>query len=305
VSTVVKSHEIVCYLPIFMNINTKYLYRSLAILVFLTWIYSCSSEHNNEFSGIVKVSLRAIGHQLLLTNQDSTSIILPVVALNNSKYKLSFQNQLSFEPGNLVAIVKSSFKKASLPTNYHVEVINCSDKEVAYSYEVKNTEEKSIIPCAGRFLPINCYTIEVKFTDRITSFNSNKTLLYVFIFGGFSLLLFFINKRKRTNTEDENTTAFTSIGSFKFYAEQNKLVKAAVEISLSKKECELLEIFVANLNQIIKRDELMRKVWEDNGVFVGRSLDTYISKLRKKLQDDTSIKLTNVHGVGCKLEVNY
>jgi DNA-binding response OmpR family regulator len=81
-------------------------------------------------------------------------------------------------------------------------------------------------------------------------------------------------------------------------------VKAAVEINLSKKECELLAIFVAHPNQIIKRDELTKKVWEDHGVFVGRSLDTYISKLRKKLQADKSIKLTNVHGVGYKLELN-
>ena len=94
-----------------------------------------------------------------------------------------------------------------------------------------------------------------------------------------------------------------SIGQYKFYPEQNKLVKAATEISLSKKECELLALFVANPNKIIKRDELTKKVWEDHGVFVGRSLDTYISKLRKKLQEDASIKLTNVHGVGYKLEV--
>ena len=57
-------------------------------------------------------------------------------------------------------------------------------------------------------------------------------------------------------------------------------------------------------NQIIKREELTKKVWEDNGVFVGRSLDTYISKLRKKLQDDDSIQLINIHGIGYKLEVN-
>lgn len=75
------------------------------------------------------------------------------------------------------------------------------------------------------------------------------------------------------------------------------------EISLSKKECELLEIFVANPNKIIKREELTKKVWEDNGVFVGRSLDTYISKLRKKLKDDESIQLINIHGVGYKLEI--
>ena len=80
-------------------------------------------------------------------------------------------------------------------------------------------------------------------------------------------------------------------------------MKEAIEINLSKKECELLAIFIAKPNQIIKRDELTKKVWEDNGVFVGRSLDTYISKLRKKLKDDTSIKLTNVHGIGYKLEI--
>ena len=98
---------------------------------------------------------------------------------------------------------------------------------------------------------------------------------------------------------DEHTT----LGSFRFYPQQLKLVKEAVEIGLSKKECELLEIFIAKPNQVITRDELTKKVWEDNGVFVGRSLDTYISKLRKKLSEDTAIKLTNVHGVGYKLEI--
>ena len=94
-----------------------------------------------------------------------------------------------------------------------------------------------------------------------------------------------------------------NIGSFQFYPEQHKLIQKAIEIALSKKECELLEIFVANANQIVTREALTKKVWEDNGVIVGRSLDTYISKLRKKLQKDSTIKLTNVHGIGYKLEV--
>jgi len=287
-----------------MNRKPIYLFVALIFIVFSISMISCSEDGiEEEFTENVKVSLRDVGHQLLLSNQDSTSLVLPVVALDNSNYKLSFQNQLSFEPGNLVAIVKSSFKKASLPKNYLVEVINCTDNEVAYSYQVKNAEEKSIIPCAGRFLPENCYMIEVKFTDRKTSIYSYTTLLYILVFNCLALL-FFYKKRKQTKTVKDNDATFASIGSFKFYAEQNKLVKAAVEISLSKKECELLEIFVANPNQIIKRDELMKKVWEDNGVFVGRSLDTYISKLRKKLKDDDSIKLTNVHGVGYKLEMD-
>ena len=133
-----------------------------------------------------------------------------------------------------------------------------------------------------------------------------QTLLYVLIFIVFFAIHFIFYIKNRHKTVEENRIAnltFLSIGSFQFYPEQNKLVKKAKEISLSKKECELLAIFVANPNQIIKRDELTKRVWEDNGVFVGRSLDTYISKLRKILKEDDTIKLVNAHGVGYKLEV--
>jgi len=134
----------------------------------------------------------------------------------------------------------------------------------------------------------------------------SKQLLLV---GLLVLLIVFLldaksSKRKKVEKSKENNIQSTQIGVFQFYPEQNKLVKQATEISLSRKECELLAIFVANPNQIIKRDELTKKVWEDKGVFVGRSLDTYISKLRKKLKEDSSIKLTNIHGVGYKLELN-
>jgi len=280
-----------------------YIFGGLSILVFLLGMLSLFNEPQDDFSEKAKVSLRDVGHQLLLTNQDSTSIILPVVALNNSKYSLEFQNQLSFEPGNLVAIVKRSFEKANLPANYRVEVINCTDREVAYSYEIQLAEEKSIIPCAGRFLPTNCYTIEVRFINKDSSFFNKVVLWYVGVLSVFGFLFYTFRKRKKKKEKVVSSENHAVIGSFRFYPEENKLVKAAVEISLSKKECELLAIFVASPNQIIKRDELMKRVWEDNGVFVGRSLDTYISKLRKKLQDDDSIKLTNVHGVGYKLEV--
>ena len=113
----------------------------------------------------------------------------------------------------------------------------------------------------------------------------------------------YFSAKKTTKLEKGLSEKVTILGSFKFYPEQNKLTKKAIEIPLSKKECELLEIFVANPNQVIKREEITKKVWEDNGVFVGRSLDTYISKLRKKLKEDKSIQLINIHGVGYKLEI--
>ncbi|MCF6280140.1 MAG: winged helix-turn-helix domain-containing protein [Flavobacteriaceae bacterium] len=287
-----------------MNRKPTYLFVAVLFLILFTWIFSCNSNKNkDDFSEQVKVSLRDVGHQLLLTNQDSTSLILPIIEIDAFKYELSFQNKLSFEPENLVAIIKSSFKKANLSNKYRVEVINCTDKEVVYSYEIQSTEKKSIIPCKGRFLPKNCYTIEVKFIDETKNTFSNKPFLYLLIFSAFGFSFLIFNTKKQVKSIEKSDENYVLIGSFRFYPEQNKLVKETIEIPLSKKERELLEIFIANPNQVIKREVLTKKVWEDNGVFVGRSLDTYISKLRKKLKGDTSIKLTNVHGVGYKLEL--
>jgi len=287
-----------------MNRTKIYLYSGLIIIVFFAWMLSGSDKEHTEYSETVKVAIREVGDQLLLSNQDSTSLVLPVKRLEDSRFMLSFQNQLSFEPNDLISIIDSSFITSELPRNYRVEVIQCSDGEVAYSYEKSIKEEKTIIPCSGRFLPENCYTINVRFLSKSIHLGKNPLFLYVLLLIGFLCLLdLFFNKSKQVATLQNADKNFASIGSFQFYPDQNKLVKQAIEISLSKKECELLEIFVANPNQIIKRDELEKRVWEDNGVVVGRSLDTYISKLRKKLKEDTSIKLTNIHGIGYKLEL--
>ncbi|MDY8135952.1 winged helix-turn-helix domain-containing protein [Aquimarina sp. 2201CG5-10] len=289
-----------------MSKKRIYFYSVLIILLFFIWIFlNSSSDQQEEFSEKVKISLRDVGHQLLLVNNDTTSLVLPVVMLNNSKYELSFQEPLSMMPDNLVSIVQKSFEKANLPNHYRVEAIQCIDEEVAYSYEMNFGLENTIIPCLGRELLNKCYTVQVRFIKKTTPIYNKQIPLYLIcIIGVIFLLDYLIFSRKSTEIRSEKDNAIhTSIGSFLFYPEQNKLVKEAIEINLSKKECELLAIFVANPNQIIKRDELTKKVWEDNGVFVGRSLDTYISKLRKKLKDDTSVKITNVHGVGYKLEI--
>lgn len=286
-----------------MRKKKKYIYAGLILIAFLAWLLSGSSTNDDVFSEKVKVSLREVGNQLLLANKDSTSLVLPIVELGKGKYELSFQEQLPMEPSHLVSILKDNFQKIELPDDYRVEVVRCKDDEVAYSYEMSSNQESVIIPCAGRFIPISCYEIDVRFTKRrALSFNRQLLLYLLILIVVVSLLDFVINKRKKPHSSEEGRTKYT-IGSFYFFPEQNKLVKAATEINLSKKECELLAIFVSNPNQIVKRDELTKKVWEDNGVFVGRSLDTYISKLRKKLKDDDSIKIANVHGVGYKLEI--
>ncbi len=277
-------------------------YIRILLLLFFACFIACNSEQDN-FSKQVKIALRDTGNNLLLSENDSTSLILPVKELSFNRFQLAFNESLTFEPEVLVKHLEKSIKVSELPEHYIVEVIQCEDDEVAYSYQINVLEESTIIPCISRFLPKACYVIEVNFLKME---NPNSALhIGLGLFIGllmltFSIIWYRITNRKRSTQEKTN---FESLGSFKFYPEQNKLIKEAEEIALSKKECELLAIFIERPNTVIKRDELTKKVWEDNGVIVGRSLDTYISKLRKKLQSDTSIKLTNIHGVGYKLEI--
>lgn len=286
-----------------MQKNRLYSYSILLGILFLIWKFSNQPKVEEDFSERVRLSLREVGHELLLENKDTTSLVLPIIDIEALKYKLAFQKQLSIIPEDLVAIVKKSLENSNLPKKYRVEVKQCMLEKVVYSYEIKKTENKSIIPCMARELPVECYTIDVKFINK-NSAGYNVFIYLIIIALIFSLFIeIYLYKKSKPTNETPIEEPYIKIGHFQFFPEQNKLIKEATEIGLSKKECELLAIFVAAPNQIIKRDELTKRVWEDHGVFVGRSLDTYISKLRKKLKTDDTLKISNVHGVGYKLEI--
>jgi DNA-binding response OmpR family regulator len=74
-------------------------------------------------------------------------------------------------------------------------------------------------------------------------------------------------------------------------------------IPLTDKECKVLELLHKNFGELIPRETLMQEVWINEGVITGRSLDMFISKLRKKLSSDPELRITNVHGKGYKLGI--
>jgi len=286
-----------------MRKRAIYYFAVIVITVILIKVLPSPIADSDDFSKRAKISLREVGNQLLLANQDTTSLILPIKRSDDLRFEISFQNELSITPNTLVTIVKENLSTDFFPQNYQVEVLQCSDGEVAYSYEINQEEEKTIIPCASRVMPVAYYTIEVQFLKSVRGF-SNRWFFGIVVLVFLILVEIYLRKRMSMQRKKRETPKYKTLGSFRFYPDQNKLIKEAEEIPLSKKECELLEIFVTNLNEVLKREDLTKRVWEDNGVFVGRSLDTYVSKLRKKLQEDDRIKITNVHGVGYKLEVN-
>ena len=89
-----------------------------------------------------------------------------------------------------------------------------------------------------------------------------------------------------------------------FDAETRKLIINGKTIDLTRTETRVLRIFALSPNEAIERSRLQKEIWEDEGVIVGRSLDMFISKLRKKLEFDPNIKLVVIRGKGYKLEIN-
>ena len=74
-------------------------------------------------------------------------------------------------------------------------------------------------------------------------------------------------------------------------------------ISLTDKECKVLDLLHKSFGELIPRETLMQEVWINEGVITGRSLDMFVSKLRKKLSRDPGLSITNVHGKGYMLEI--
>ncbi|WP_367391527.1 response regulator transcription factor [Lewinella sp. LCG006] len=72
---------------------------------------------------------------------------------------------------------------------------------------------------------------------------------------------------------------------------------------LTQKEADLLKYLIENKNQVIKRSDILEAVWGENDYFLGRSLDVFISRLRKYLKEDEQIKVENIHGVGFCFQV--
>ena len=76
----------------------------------------------------------------------------------------------------------------------------------------------------------------------------------------------------------------------------------SAEKTLTQKEAEVLKLLYQNRERVLKREEILRQVWGDDDYFMGRSMDVFISKLRKYLKEDPSVQIVNYHGVGFKLE---
>lgn len=111
----------------------------------------------------------------------------------------------------------------------------------------------------------------------------------------------------RRSTESKTPDAsknFYEIGRLSFDSNRQILKTPEEEFKLTSKETELLKMLCDNINEVLDRSVALKKIWQDDSYFNARSMDVYITKLRKYLKADPQLELINVHGVGFKLVIN-
>ncbi len=288
-------------------------FLSVTLAVFIMAFVNAKNEHPDKHLEIV---LRYIGHQVLLHSKDSTSRVLPIETVNENTFRISFENSFEFIPDTLMNLVHQQLAKTNRPRDYTVSVNDCYHNQTIFAYEV-NTASGDLKACRGRKQKKGCYVIEISFLTK-KSFNY-AWLLLAFIPVAFAGLYFASRRNKISEPQelieekiDESVSSKTEpvpviadykeLGNFAFFESKGILSLNGETIELSPKEAKALSILSSNQNQVVGRDLLMKEIWEDDGVFViTRNVDVLISKLRKKLSADPSVKIVNVHGKGYKM----
>jgi len=256
-----------------------------------------------------EVLLRKIGDELLTQSGDSKSRVLPVKKIAENEYQISFENTLTFQPDSLVNTTRRLLAKDPLARDYVVNVLNCGNSSVAYGYAISNNKKDDIVACRGRVQPKGCYMVNIKFKPTGITTAKNGYFLGALLFAAFAGFIFLRSvKPQRTIPgsalpESHPANMFT-LGAMSFDAETRKLMMNGTTIDLTRTETRVLRIFALSPNETIERSRLQKEIWEDEGVIVGRSLDMFISKLRKKLELDPTIKIAVIRGKGYKLEIS-
>jgi hypothetical protein len=282
-----------------------FLFVGIAMLAVLLWSLVGKGTNTSFQEAHELMRFRRIGHELLLSAGDARSRVLPIQKISDNEFRLEFENAFAFTPDSLVSVVSRILKSDNDNLHYVVNATEINRREVMYSFGWPAPKEE--IPCLNRSLPEGRYAVNILVSSQPPG---KQTISIPIIAAGLMAICLGIFAWRFTRRKGELSTVaanavlnapFSNIGKFKFYSNQQLLVFDQHTIELTSKEAKLLRIFSESPNEVIDRNRLLKEGWEDEGVITGRSLDMYVSKLRKKLQADPAVSIINVHGKGYRL----
>lgn len=283
----------------------NYLVGFILVMLLMSFNETSTSLRNQH----IEVAMRMIGDEFLLQLGDSTSRIMPIEN-DKGRYLIQFEHELSFEPEMLSMAAIKVVGQTKMPNKFIIETEKCSTKEVVHSFEISDKRDDSkMVPCKSRPLPKDCYNVYFTILDEENKpipipvkekvVSADFSSIYFIVIGVFiiALVVFWIKRKKTTTVHPD----WIKIGEYHFDKKGMKLICKGKSEELSSKEASLLDLLYTNINQNVTREDILQIVWGDEGDYLGRTLDVFISKLRKKLETDPNIKIVNIRGVGYRM----
>ena len=279
----------------------------LLVLPVIAWLLPLlPAKKQGEFSPEkVNLALRRTADRLLRAEGDSTSRIPAIEQTEERVWRVRIERPFQYD--KLPDLLQSSLELHGIQQPYDVAIRNCEQGTIELGYQKLDFVQSSNVPCQGREMPVGCHYIEIKFLDKRAN-----SALWTSI-AGISLLLlgglggYWISRRKKTvepisATQTIESTPGLKFGNSSLDVASQVLFCGGVRHTLTFRETKLLHLFAQNPDKLLERDFILQEVWADEGILVGRSVDVFVSRLRKKLATDPLVALVAVHGVGYRLE---
>ncbi|SDE99609.1 Transcriptional regulatory protein, C terminal [Dyadobacter soli] len=290
----------------------KATFRVLTLLTGLCAALSGVAVANSDavrFSENVNLSLRRTVDILLRANGDSLSEIPPVRQTDAHTFSVPMRRMFDYD--KLPETLQQSFDAYHIDRPYTVTVLDCRTGEIKLGYQFFDLKQPGGIPCGGRSRAEGCYTLQIRFDPAAPKPKAAGNTWLLISLGGTLAGLGFVawtrsRHKRKPETEPREAPALhrVAFGNSWLDTANQTLYNSETNQTLTFREAKLLALFVRNINQVLERDAILKSVWEDEGVTVGRSVDVFVSRLRKMLAADPHIKITAIHGVGYKMEVH-
>ncbi len=259
-------------------------------------------EHPQPQADQINLALRRTADLLLRDAGDQTSRIPAVEQTAPLVWRVRMEHDFSYE--NLPGLLQASLDRHNIVLSYEVAVRRCTDNQIDLGYHQFDWLKDSLVPCKGRTFNEECHFIEITFLDAppipVTKSLRYSWVLWLLLGGGLATGFFLVRSRNKSETRQSSDPIV--FGQSQLDVAGQILSYGQLQKHLTFRETKLLHLFVTHVDQILERDVILQQVWADEGVLVGRSVDVFVSRLRKKLAPDGTISIESVHGVGYRLE---
>ncbi|MCB0559497.1 MAG: winged helix-turn-helix transcriptional regulator [Phaeodactylibacter sp.] len=262
-----------------------------------------ASEADKRFPDQANLAIRQVGHQLLKLAGDERSAVPLVQITGPGEFTLELESSFNYD--TLPQLLNQAFLSYDIHRDYQVVVKRCNDNILILGYN-QAAFARDEVPCIGREQWSECNNIVITFRGPPTFFARIQwvlipllVLIALVMTGG----AIFWKKNKPIVSSSSVSGSVIPLGHFSFDHQNQILRLGGQQQTLTFRENKLLYFLANNANEVVKRELLIAEVWGDEGVIVGRSLDVFISRLRKLLKGDKTVTIRNIHSVGYRLEV--